>query len=276
LSEDAELYIKEPGKEKVKLAADVQNYVISDYDNSISYYTKDYQMYLKSIEGEATVVVDNVRDYNYITFSDSLLFEKKLLLDDIKGIWYANMDGEEVLFEITNDYNINIYESGENKLTCPVKLENAYDNYGDLMIEDTSNYYSNDPCYIEYINASEMKMDGTSFMKIEKNGLDAKLQAQKVAFEEQQKAGALQNKIDAAWNTAYDILYTYQYVTVDVANYRENPSTDAYIIGTINKDNEFYIEDTFVDDAGEIWCSFGAYDENYNYTTGWCAYSNFQ
>jgi hypothetical protein len=276
LTEDTELYIKEQGKEKVKLATDVQNYVISDRDNSISYYTKDYQMYLKSVAGEAAVVVDNVRDYNYITFSDSLLFEKKLLLDDIKGIWYANRDGEEVIFEINNDYKINIYESGENILTCPVKLENSYGNYGDLMIEDTTNYYSNSPFYIEYISESEMIMDGTSFMKIEKNGLDAKLQAQKAAFEEQQKAEALQYKIDAAWNTAYDILYTYQYVTVDVANYRESPATDANIIGTINMGNEFYIEDTYVDETGEIWCYFGAYDENNNYLTGWCAFSNFQ
>ncbi len=62
---------------------------------------------------------------------------------------------------------------------------------------------------------------------------------------------------------------------MDVANFRESPSIDAYILGTITRGTGFYIEDTYVDDEGDVWCYFGAYDEYNNYLTGWSVYTNF-
>ncbi|MDD4437209.1 MAG: hypothetical protein PHS04_04135 [Tissierellia bacterium] len=281
-TDESDLYIKKIGEEKVKIASDVQSFTVSEFENSLSYCTNDYKMYLKVFENEETedtVVIDNVRDYNDVYFSNNLIFRKTLILDDIIGIWHAYANGENILFEITGDRNMNIYENGEIEYSWPAELitrsiegidasELHFDTYPNNKFEDYNS--------VRYINEYEMEINGRTYEKINGKELDEKLQLQKIEYEEKQKKEELQNKIDAAYSKALEIQGTYQYITVEVANLRDGPSMDADILGTIEKDSGFYINYIEVDEVGDIWCYLDFYDLYYNSVSGWCAYSNFE
>lgn len=69
------------------------------------------------------------------------------------------------------------------------------------------------------------------------------------------------------------IVGTEQYVTVENANVRENPSRDSKVSGTIHKGESVYIEDTKVESSNSIWCKITYYSSDKLYTSGWISYN---
>ncbi|MEG0249525.1 MAG: SH3 domain-containing protein [Peptostreptococcus sp.] len=69
------------------------------------------------------------------------------------------------------------------------------------------------------------------------------------------------------------IVGTEQYVTVENANVRENPSRDSKVSGTIHKGESVYIEDTKVESSNSIWCKITYYSSDRLYTSGWISYN---
>jgi len=281
LTNSSELYLYENGKEKVKLSIDIENYSTSEYDNSIAYYTKDNQLFLKPTDGEAMNILSNVREYNYITYSAEELFTKRLILDDIRGIWSNVYEGEDILLEITNEDKIKGYYPDGEILEANVKLEDTYSSNGNLYIYDLNySLEESDVWYVGYIDENQMNLDGLIFARIDRTELDSKLEQQRIALEEEKRAYeeamAKQKKIDDAYVLADDILSTYQIVSVNEANFRETPSVNGNILGTISLGAEFYIRDTYVDEDARVWCNVGAYDESDYYVTGWTSSSNFK
>lgn len=277
LTKDKNLYIKEFGKEKEKIAIDIENYTVSEFKKTLSYYTTGFELYIKTFGSDSKKIVDNMNDFSDIWFSNRLLFEKKLSIKDIQGNWHGFDDGEELFIEFTNQDIFKIYYGSELLGEAKVTMENATLTAGDIVLEENNGDYDifDDSSYlfVKYNNEKEIVIDDVVFKKIGKEEFDNKIAYQKKILEEQI---ALENKIREAYDLAYEILYTYQVIGVEGANFRESPSIDARSLGTINKFSEFYIDDTFVDDNGLVWCYIGAYDQNGYYTTGWTAYSNFK
>lgn len=69
------------------------------------------------------------------------------------------------------------------------------------------------------------------------------------------------------------IVGTKQFVTVENANVRENPSRDSKVSGTIHKGESVYIEDTKVESSNSIWCRITYYSSDRLYTSGWISYN---
>lgn len=69
------------------------------------------------------------------------------------------------------------------------------------------------------------------------------------------------------------IVGTKQFVTVENANVRENPSRDSKVSGTIHKGESVYIEDTKVESSNSIWCKITYYSSDRLYTSGWISYN---
>lgn len=209
----------------------------------------------------------------------------------------------EYYYTVEKDYDKAIYaaESTKNKNDLEERISNmrvAFSWYckGEVLkaIEILSLYPDN------YIYANEMLiMDKESFLKqnnqhiltvmgnpyiieidyiIEKYYMSVFEEIEEGNQEEEvanQGEVAVENQ--EVWDIASTILYTDQTIAVDVANFREGPSVESNKLGTIDKGNRFYIEGVDVDDDGEIWCYFGASDEDSgNLTYGWSIYTNFQ
>jgi hypothetical protein len=289
LTEDKELYLKEFGKEKEKLAVDIQNYTVSEFDKSLTYYNINSELYLKVLGKDPVKILDNIRDFSAVYFSNRTLFENKLRLEDIRGIWAGLYNEKKLFFEITDDYKFKVYLNGQLQSENGVSIEDATLTSGTLVLEDgpTSNLDMGDYLYIKNFKENELTLLDIKFTKIDKTEFQTKLEEQKKDYEEQQKVlaekqkvleeqAASQNKIDEAHNIADEISYTYQVVSVSNADLLEIPWVDSEPIATLNPGAEFFIDDTYVDDSGKIWCYFEVCDQYDNYYSGWTEYSNFE
>ncbi|MBP1924550.1 hypothetical protein J2Z76_000403 [Sedimentibacter acidaminivorans] len=281
LTDDKDLYLKESGKEKEKLATDIQNYAVSRFDKSLTYCNVNSELYLKVLGEDPIKILDNIRDFPAVYFSNITIFENKLRLEDIRGVWLGTDNDDELFIEITNDNMFKIYFEGALQDKTTAVMEEATLTTGTLVFDENSMYFldSDTNLYIEYLNENKLIVNDKEFTKIDKNEFQVKLDEQKKAYEEQQRILeeqiALQNKIEEAEDVAYDILYTYQVVSVSSANFYESPWLDSEILGTLNSGYEFFIDDTYVDDHGKIWCYIETYDQYGDYFTGWTEYSNF-
>lgn len=276
LTKDKSLYIKRAGKEKKEIATDVEEYMLSRFKKTIAYYTSEAKFYINTIGGNTEEIVENTDDFTSIWFSNALLFEKKLKISDIRGIWH-NLYYEEAFVEITDDDILKIYENGELLGETKVAMDEYSSlNYGTLIAEnligDYDSYDEDLYLSVEYHNKDEITIDSTAFMRIDKKEFDEIIEETRKAMEEQT---LLEEKIDRSLEISDHILYTYQVIISEEAVLYEYAEDYADRVGVLNQYEEYYIDRTYVDENGDLWCYIETYDENGDYMSGWTKYSNF-
>lgn len=108
------MYYKKIGQEKEKLASDVMEYIIADNGRDIAFTNKSNELYYKHDEEEVQKVIDDVSVYSKVLFANTLLYEKRLQLSDLVGIW-RNTEADDGFLEITADGKAIWYEEGQKK-----------------------------------------------------------------------------------------------------------------------------------------------------------------
>ncbi len=81
---DGDLYIKDIGKEKSKIASDVVNFSMSN--DVIAYYTKSNELYFGPLNNIQRTI-DYVGEYSLIRLGNNTIYQNKVSYEDIVGIW---------------------------------------------------------------------------------------------------------------------------------------------------------------------------------------------
>jgi len=96
---DNEVYFKATGKEKTKLAYELSEAQLS-YDNVYFVTTDKKAGVVKAGETEASILLENVDEYQDVFTNSYLLYEKLASLDDVDGYWRMDVETEQQYLSI--------------------------------------------------------------------------------------------------------------------------------------------------------------------------------
>ncbi|MBZ4663599.1 MAG: hypothetical protein JG776_1314 [Caloramator sp.] len=203
LNKDNELYVIEKGKDAVKVDTDVNNFELPTNTNNVAYVKENSEIYLfKDIKDKPQKVIDNVNDFNYIKYGESILYEKQLELNDIKGIWEFNIDMQNIdpkfasSFIKINGDTLELYAFGKILFKASVLLDAYNSEEGKIIFISRQEYDFYDLPYryyyaaldlIDYFsNGIEIKFDGKSieddnynaYERVEQNYFENKINSQ--------------------------------------------------------------------------------------------------
>lgn len=248
-----DLYEKKFGMEALKIASNVSDFVASRNYTSYVYYNDNHELFIKVGDSEIKKAIGDMNEYTQIYLLNGLVFEKALRIKDIVGIWQTSY-GDVV--EITKEGKAISYYA-DDKYETTINLESISPTQGYLNITDE--YGDEDYLTIELVDKNTIVADGSLTMKkITREELNQKLQQQR---EEQAKQAALDAKIDKAYEIAYEIEYSYIDIPAGV-QCRVEPYPNAKVLGTLTEDGSFWVEETYVDEEGELWFEIGIYHNN--------------
>lgn len=234
LNDDDQLMAKKIGQEKQLIAADVLGYQVATNMTSICYYNKKDELYLQVGSKTPVLMLEDLKKYQQIYFSNMLIYENNLTLRDLVGFWQEKEN--DLLLEIRNDGQLKITDGDE---WLEVKVEevvSATETNLELMVVHEDGYY-HDSIICEINKDNQLIIDEFFFTKINREEFTNKLAALEL----------LQEKVQQS----YEKLYQYNYIPAEIVM-REEPSVNGTIMGSIER-GEYYFTDFYIDDALNIW-----------------------
>jgi hypothetical protein len=234
--------------EKHLLSKNVMEYGFDPSLSSIAYFNDQFELSVKLKEAEPQKIITDLNLYNSVYFTNTLLFDKKVRMVDIVGIWQPDTQ-EEHYVEITKDGVMKNYYNAE-ATESKFKLEEATTKNGIIKLDGDSEY---NQLPFEVVSKTQIKISAFEeglilYNKITKAEFDKLIAAQKKKVAIQK---ALDDKISKANDTAASIRNTSVYVSQGTEAFYSSDRTSS--AGRFNADNQLQVEDTFVNQEGEVW-----------------------
>ncbi|MDD4781864.1 MAG: hypothetical protein PHT02_14845, partial [Tissierellia bacterium] len=175
---DNVLFYKQTDKESEKISDDVKNYCISSNGKDVAYIKED-SIYIKIKDKDSVKAIEKASDYKKIFYSNSLLFEKTLQLNDLAGFWMHETDPEIAFIDIKDnkdnkgkfsyfsrytplkDIEMEVIESGENYININTSAEYSFDEIQVQLIDNDSIYLNN----VIFNKIDKTKFDDVAFSK---------------------------------------------------------------------------------------------------------------
>ncbi|WP_419875244.1 hypothetical protein [Candidatus Pristimantibacillus sp. PTI5] len=254
-----------PVKDKVKIADLVVQYSTDTSLNYLAYKTTAGEIYSKTKDQPTAIkVIEKESAFSTIHFLDAMLYEKLVTVDQITGSWKATASYEEESYdwfiEITKELKITSYDENGEKLDRAFKFSNPTPTLVDIVFtEDSDDMFKlevvdKNTLVFHYSNEGEESV--ANVKRVKKEELDKEIKARKAAADKQRK---LEARINAANETAENILYSYLYNTNEGTKVYSSPYDSNEVIGTLGSFTELYILETYVTESGEVWCKSNVY-----------------
>ena len=267
--ENSKLYVNEAFNDMNKVID--SNKEISDNleyfyieNNSLDYLIymdKKFNIYTYGAGGESKLIIENVEEFNSVKGKYVNLFEKSLSIDDIVGLYScentSNSYDSFVIGITKNDITLIFDDYSSKKDISVVDSTETSISLIDEEGYDYSFYKNNDELSLEIYDE---EMDSYYQYKIKNITNDE--------FNEKLE----QAKLEMKFNAVYDLLEDYYYndfMAVEVLPLYSERSFDSDIIGYTVIDNEYYVEDYYVEEDYNFWINIEYIDEAGNYDYAW-------
>lgn len=239
------------GKEPViqKIASDVEYVQHDGRMERIMYAIAQGNIYTKLKDAEPAILIENANKYQEVWYDNELLYEKKVILEDVTGIWTPTRSGYDYFLDIRPDQTMVLYTDGEkqekkfeitsNSETSIVLTTNRESEFGSLVIE----YKSKDSIQFSYADWGDVL-----HRRVTQEELDREF-AKRVQEKELEREK--QAKIDAAYAKGQDMKQKVFTLKADISGYTQ-PRTSAYA-GIASRGLSLLVTDFDIDSNGELW-----------------------